>query len=598
MKSLFTSALLLLALLLPVTATAHDFKSGGVIHTVVVDIYDVNHDGEVSIADVNVLIDIMLGGDSGDDDVFYITDINSIIDIIQGGNVQPEPDFVDLGLPSGTLWATRNVGASSPEDYGDYFAWGETEPKTIEEYNLDTYKWYMSDSIDHGFTKYCVQSNYGYNDFFDNLSELNPEDDAAWAHYPNGRIPTMEQFQELCDNCTWQWTQRYGVKGQLVTGPNGNAIFLPASGSLRGAPSNNGAGSYAYYWSRVLPANYSSHARAMGFSSEGWFLRYDYAREHGFAVRAVRISRADLYIVQPSLDLGRVPVGETGTGELTIVNNNMVAMTLTATVDAPFSLKQDEGSASSITIEVPGNSRCTVTVMFTGTAQGFYDSNLTFKSPALDGGQSVIPVHARAVNTEISEDDYVDLGLHSGTLWATRNVGASSPEDYGDYFAWGETEPKEVYTWDTYKWNNSDDSGHFYLTKYCYESQYGDRDGKTMLDPVDDAACVHYPGGRMPTLEQIWELRHSCTWQWTQRNGVNGLLVTGPNGKTVFLPAGGYRWEDSLQSVNSYGCYWSLSLGVSPAAYSMEFNSDGWQRDATPIRPYGFLVRAVHESPK
>ena len=111
------------------------------------------------------------------------------------------------------------------------------------------------------------------------------------------------------------------------------------------------------------------------------------------------------------------------------------------------------------------------------------------------------------------EPDFVDLGLHSGTLWATRNVGASSPEDYGDYFAWGETEPKEVYTWGTYVWNSSDVSGQFYLTKYCYESQYGDRDGKTMLDPVDDAACVHYPGGRMPTLEQIWELRHSCTWQ-------------------------------------------------------------------------------------
>ena len=570
------------------------------------DIYgDVNGDREVNIADVNAVIDVILSdvnnpsADVNGDGEITIADINAIINIIMGG-AQPEPDYVDLGLPSGTLWATRNVGASSPEDYGDYFAWGETEPKPVEDYNLDSYKWYKSDSVDSGFTKYCVHNYSGYNSYFDNLAELYPEDDAAWVHYSNGRIPTVEQFQELGDNCTWQWTQRNGVNGQLVTGPNGNAIFLPAAGSWRGGASNNGGDSYAYYWSRSLPATFSSHAHAMGFHSEGWFLRYIYEREFGFTVRAVRISRADLFIVEPGLDLGRLSLGEIGTGELTIVNDNMQAMTLTASVDAPFLLKQDEGSASSITIEVPGNSRCSVTVMFTATAQGFYDSNITFESPALDGGQSVVPVHARAVQTDISEDDYVDLGLPSGTLWATRNVGASSPEDYGDYFAWGETEPKEFYSWDTYKWNSSDISGHIYLTKYVIESQYGEWDRKIVLDPADDAACVHYPGGRMPTLEQIWELRDSCTWQCIERNGVNGLLVTGPNGKTIFLPAGGYYSENLHYEENAYGIYWSLMLGQSPAAYSMEFSPDGWKKNATPLpfRFYGLLVRAVYESPK
>ena len=568
------------------------------------DIYgDVNGDLEVNIADVNFVICIILDGSdctaaadvNGDLEV-NIADINTLIDIILSEST-PAPDFVDLGLPSGTLWATRNVGASKPEDYGYYFAWGETEFKPMEDYNLETYKWYKSDSVDHGFTKYCVQNNYGYNDFFDNLAELNPEDDAAWAHYPDGRIPTIEQFQELCDSCTWQWTQRNGVNGQLVTGPNGNTIFLPAAGSLRGSITNNGVGTHAYYWSRTLPASYSSHARAMGFQSGGWFLRYDFQREFGFAVRAVRISRADCYVVQPRLDFGRVPVGETVTAELTIVNNNKESVRLIVRAHAPFSLKKGEGHAPKMTIEVPGNSRDTVTVMFTASSQGFYDSNITFQGPALDGGQCVIPVHARVVNTDISEDDYVDLGLPSGTLWATRNVGASSPEDYGDYFAWGETEPKEVYTWDTYKWNSSDTSSQFYLTKYCYESQYGERDGKTMLDPDDDAACVHYPGGRMPTLEQIWELRNSCTWQWTRRGDVNGLLVTGPNGNTIFLPAGGYYSENILYQENTWGIYWSLSLGLSPAAYCMEFNQDGWDGDGgTPLRFYGFLVRAVYES--
>ena len=590
-KVLQSLALLLGALMFPSAADAQDIHG------------DVNGDFEVSIADVNAIFSIILQGgftaaaDVNNDLEVNIADVNAVIDIILTA-CNPIPDYVDLGLPSGTLWATRNVGASKPEDYGEYFAWGETVPKPREDYNLDTYKWYKSDSVDHGFTKYCVHNYSGYNDFFDNLAELNPEDDAAWANYPDGRIPTIEQFQELCDNCTWQWTQRNGVNGQLVTGPNGNSIFLPATGSLSSARPNNTLGSRAYYWSRTLATNYSSHARAMGFLSDHWFTRYDFEREGGFAVRAVRISRTDCYVVQPRLDLGRVPEGEIATAELTIVNNDMRTAPMTIRARGPFSLIKNEGHAPKIILDVPGNSRVSVTVMFMASSQGFYDSEITVQSPALDGGQSVIPVHARSVKTDISEDDYVDLGLPSGTLWATRNVGADTPEGYGDYFAWGETEPKEVYTWDTYKWNSSDVSGEFYLTKYCYESQYGDRDGKIMLDPADDAACVHYPGGRMPTLEQIWELRNSCTWQWTQSNGVNGLLVTGPNGKTIFLPAGGYYSEDTHCEGNTYGIYWSLGLGLSPAAYSMEFNSDGWKRDATPTRFYGFPIRAVYESIK
>lgn len=590
-KVLQSLALLLGVLMFPAGSYAQEING------------DLNGDLEVNIADVNYIIDIILKGsgytavaDVNNDLEVNIADLNAIIDIIVD-QLTPIPDFVDLGLPSGTLWATRNVGASKPEEYGEYFAWGETELKYLEDYNLDTYKWYKRDSIDSGFTKYCVQSRYGYNDFFDNMAELNPEDDVAWAHYPDGRIPTIEQFQELCDSCTWQWTQRNGVNGQLVTGPNGNSIFLPAAGSLRGSMTNNGVGTHAYYWSRTLPASYSSHARAMGFQSGGWFLRYDFQREFGFAIRAVRISRADCYIVQPNLDLGRVPVGETVTGELTIVNNNNRSVPLWLRVGAPFSLKKGEGHAPRITIEVPGNSRISVTVMFNAYSQGIYNRDITIQSPALDGNQCVIPVRARSVETDISEDDYVDLGLPSGTLWATRNVGASSPEDYGDYFAWGETEPKEVYSWDTYKWNSSDSSSQFYLTKYCNESQYGERDGKTMLDPADDAACVHYPGGRMPTLEQVWELRDSCTWQWTHCGDVNGLLVTGPNGNTIFLPAGGYCSENTHYVENTYGIYWSLSLGPSLSAYSMEFNSDGWEeRESLPLRFYGFLVRAVYES--
>ena len=197
------------------------------------------------------------------------------------------------------------------------------------------------------------------------------------------------------------------------------------------------------------------------------------------------------------------------------------------------------------------------------------------------------------------EGDWVDLGLPSGTIWATRNVGASSPEDYGDYFAWGETTPKEVYNWDTYKWSYYDANGYLKFTKYNTDSYYGSVDNKTELDPSDDAACAHYPGGRMPSYDQIVELCNNCSWQWTQRNGVYGQLVTGPNGSTMFLPAAGYRWDDSLGSVGSGGGYWSRTRNSfdPDGAYGLDFDSGYWGYWYVNFdRFYGFTVRAVRVS--
>ena len=120
--------------------------------------------------------------------------------------------------------------------------------------------------------------------------------------------------------------------------------------------------------------------------------------------------------------------------------------------------------------------------------------------------------------------EFVDLGLTSGTLWATMNVGANSPEEYGDYFAWGETSPKEVYNWSTYKWCKG---SYKTMTKYCTSSSYGTVDDKTELELEDDAAHVNWGAAwRMPTKEQQDELRNSCTWTWTKKNNVNGLINT------------------------------------------------------------------------
>lgn len=163
---------------------------------------------------------------------------------------------------------------------------------------------------------------------------------------------------------------------------------------------------------------------------------------------------------------------------------------------------------------------------------------------------------------------YVDLGLPSGTMWATMNVGATSETDYGDYFAWGETtgykSGKTNFSWSTYKWCKG--SGKT-MTKYCTDSSYGTVDGISELQPSDDAATANWGSGwQMPSLAQCSELINSSytTTEWTTVNGINGLKITSKaNGNSIFLPAAGYRYGTSLGSAGSGGHYWSRSLNTS-----------------------------------
>lgn len=161
--------------------------------------------------------------------------------------------------------------------------------------------------------------------------------------------------------------------------------------------------------------------------------------------------------------------------------------------------------------------------------------------------------------------NWVDLGLPSGLKWATCNVGANFPEEYGDYFAWGETQSKSTYNWSTYKYCNGDE---YSMTKYCTILTYGTVDNKITLDLEDDAAHVNWGGNwRMPTRAEQDELRNTsnCIWSWTSHNGVKGYKVISKiNGNSIFLPAAGYRNEDDgLNEADYYGGYWSSLLGTS-----------------------------------
>ena len=251
---------------------------------------DVNGDLEVTIADVNVVIDNILQGNgynaaadvNGDREV-TIADINAIIDIILHPATAEEHEWVDLGLPSGTLWATCNVGANSPEEAGDYFAWGETEPK--ESYTWETYKWFYDRNGWPCCTKYCTNELDGT---VDNKTELDPEDDAASVNWgPSWRMPSQRQIFELCDQCIREVTTINGVQGIRFIGPNGNMVFLPLAGYYN-KDTLNTAGTQGYYWTRSLLESLSSNAHDLSLSRY-FFETWDYHERYlGYTVRPVR----------------------------------------------------------------------------------------------------------------------------------------------------------------------------------------------------------------------------------------------------------------------------------------------------------------------
>ena len=184
--------------------------------------------------------------------------------------------------------------------------------------------------------------------------------------------------------------------------------------------------------------------------------------------------------------------------------------------------------------------------------------------------------------TYLNNYEYVDLGLPSGLKWAAYNVGASSPEEYGGYYAWGETEEKESYYEEDY----------LYYNNGSYTNIGSDISGTQY-----DVAHVKWGGGwRMPTTEEQDELCNNCTWQWTALNDVNGYKVTGPNGNCIFLPVTGYRFGTDVYD-RSYGdgYYWSGSLGSSSNNACYLYFSGGYYYLGYSSRCYGRSVRPVCE---
>ena len=374
-------------------------------------------------------------------------------------------EWVDLGLPSGTLWATCNIGASSPEEYGDYFSWGETSPKV--EYSQSTLKYYVKGEVGL-FTKY-VPSNkpqrWSGSSSPDNKTTLELCDDAARANWGgNWQMPTELQWDELNNQCTWSWMGN----GYRVTGPNGQSIILPAAGGRRDRSLNN-AGANGFYWSSSIRKENPYNAWLLILKDISHIVGA-FHRGFGFSVRAVTEKENKLSTEKP----------------------------------------------------VPQPS---------GVSTIGYDSG----------------------------HEWVDLGLPSGTKWATCNVGASSPREYGDYYAWGETCTKTEYTWENYRFRTGGDSKeNVRLSKYNTWKNYGPVDNRLQLELSDDVAHISWGGNwRIPTEEQWEELKKNCTWYKVTTGFMRGV---GPNGQTIILPAAGERKGNSSIYGGSVGNYWSSTI--------------------------------------
>jgi uncharacterized protein YjdB len=475
-------------------------------------------------------------------------------------------EAVDLGLSSGLKWASCNLGASKPEEYGDYYAWGETVPK--DNYDMSTYLWLDNYSI----TKYLYYS-YGYSaidyDHIDNKTVLDLSDDAAQVNWGGDwRMPTRVEMKELMTECTWKWDQKGETEGLLVTGKNGNSIFLPAAGARNGTTIIDV--DHGGYWTSSICYPFADYSMFLDFynrdGSIPMVLACFYRRRFdGLPIRPVY----GKFVKVQSLSLNKsnltLNVGDTEELTTQVTPSNATPQDF-AWLSSDYSIVTvDEGE---ITAVAPGT--VTITV-WSG-----------------DGEKSA----TCTVTVTADTHEAVDLGLPSGVKWATCNIGASSPEEYGDYFAWGEAEPKNGSShWSNYTWCNGSSSS---FTKYNIHSDLGTVDHKIGLDLEDDAAHVNWGGNwRMPTMAELEELHYQCTWTWTTQGGKNGYRVTGPNGNSIFLPASGYWAGSSLNGVGTVGASWSSTLWPDESVYAslIIYNSgtvseNGFDRvDGMTIRP-------------
>lgn len=434
---------------------------------------------------------------------------------------ESSPDYVDLGLS--VKWAKYNIGASSPEEFGDYYAWGETTPQLNGAYSWTSYSWSV-DGNTYSFTKYCSDFNYGnYYTVCDRNYLLDPQDDVASVKLGgNWRMPTDEEMNELLSNCTWTWDS--SRSGYIVSSKvNNNSIFLPSAGRKYSNKIESGVG---FYWTSShnnVDNNKQYYAKGLYFTSSS-HLPISALRCNGLAVRPV--------FSDNNIAVSYVANYEFNQIELTPGHSYV----LRAYIYPEIATNQEVTWASS--------DESIATVSTEGKVTAVAEGNATITITSVDGGKTA---NCQVIVTPEAVTDNVDLGL--SVKWSTKNVGASLPEDYGDHFSWGEVTTKTDFSWSTYRFGSESS-----LTKYS------GTDGLVTLEPEDDAAYVNMgEDWRIPSSSEWKELTDNCTWTWEALNGTRGFrIASNINGNSIFLPACGYH-PNSRHLYSGRECFYWLS---------------------------------------
>lgn len=464
--------------------------------------------------------------------------------------------YIDLGLKDVNgkpiYWGRTNLGAdiTKPEDPGKYFAWGETTGfLSSESHTFDWNNYSLCLGSDKTLQKYNTNSYYGN---VDNVRTLIPEDDAAYQSLGgNWRIPTKEEFDQLLEQCTWTWTAISGVLGYKVTGSNGNYIFLPAASSrLENALGNGNLGYYSS--SSLLNDDFPTECNILYFTpSEKKTQGED--RYRGYTIRPVyhEYVRNTSITVAPTYK--EMNVGESIQLTATVLPANALFRNVKWISENPTVAKVDEN----------------------GRVTGLKDGVAIIKALASDDSGKFAICNVRVFQNH----ETVDLGLKAADgkpiLWATCNIGADSPEDFGQYFAWGETTGYKQNEAHMFNWNNytlgdrsvMDNKYVFNLYKYNVDIERGIVDNVTVLDPEDDAAFVLWGDNwRMPTDDEVGDLLYSnqgsfVNKEFEYKEDVQCINIKSANSQSLLLPIAGIC-QDKVICSGTECYYWSASLDI------------------------------------
>jgi len=483
------------------------------------------------------------------------------------------PAAVDMGLS--VYWATFNVGANNPFEIGEYYAWAETQPK--ETYNSRSYK-YGIRNYDKK-TKYCFHEEDG---IVDKKGILDLEDDAAHVNWGKGwRTPSKEEWEELNDTtkCIWDFlVLEAGFVGYKVTSKiTGNCILLPLTGQkaekvllfpLAGCYMTN------EIYINTKPGMSSSSMRVengLEFVCHGRNLPYkdritteravfhDFMRTVGLAVRPVTTTIAP----QPSAckDIDKAALKRAKK------DKELLQLQLKT-----YGLTYDESPKGEVGSSKDGNKLA--------------EAANAPVAKKVENTKSLTNASA----ADLCKIEAVDLGL--SVKWASCNVGASCVYEKGSHFAWAETTTKNNFDESNYKWFEYVDYVDGVFNKYCMDDNSPYYDGKSALEPEDDAAYVNMgKEWRTPTSEEWDELMDTtkCSWTWTTINEMEGYEVTSNiTGNSIFLPAVGYRYNSNF-TPSSFTKYMSNTASNNSV---LEFSSKKIKKSRL-TRTHGYVVRAV-----